>query len=197
MAGYALATDDIEGDAARLAAEGMPVVGPFAMSRQRPDGPTLAWRLLIPGGTPWRRSWPFLIQWETPDSERLTVERPGAHPNGIAGVLGALVTVRDLAAAAAPYERGLGLLRSPTPALEGFGAVFSAGKTFVALGAQADVAPSQQDEGVYSVTLAAPDPVVTAAWLADHGVSTAREDESPVPRYALDLGGVRFVLAAP
>jgi catechol 2,3-dioxygenase-like lactoylglutathione lyase family enzyme len=197
MAGYALATDDIEGDAARLAAEGMPVVGPFEMSRQRPDGATLAWRLLIPGGTPWRRSWPFLIQWETPDSERLTVERPGAHPNGIAGALGALVTVRDLAATADLYERGLGLLRSPTPALEGFGAVFSAGKTFVALGAQADVAPSQPDEGVYSVTLAAPDPVVTAAWLADHGVSAAREDESPVPRYALDLDGVRFILAAP
>ena len=44
MAGYALATDDIEGDAAQLQASGTPVVGPFAMSRQRPDGPTLAWR---------------------------------------------------------------------------------------------------------------------------------------------------------
>jgi hypothetical protein len=197
LAGYALATDDIAGDAARLTAIGMPVVGPFAMSRQRPDGSSLAWRLLIPHGTPWRRPWPFLIQWETPDSERLAVEQPGTHPNGVSGVLGALVTARDLAATAVLYERRLGLLRSPAPGLEGFGAVFSAGATFVALGAQADVAPTQPDEGVYSVTLAAPNPAVTAAWLADHGATLAREDESPTPRYALDLDGVRFVLASP
>jgi catechol 2,3-dioxygenase-like lactoylglutathione lyase family enzyme len=125
MAGYALATDNIEGDAARLNVGGVSAVGPFAMSRQRPDGSTLAWRLLIPGGTPWRRPWPFLIQWDTPDSERLTVEQPGTHPNGITGVLGALVTVRDLASAMDLYERGLGLPRYPAAGLEGFGAVFS------------------------------------------------------------------------
>jgi len=75
--------------------------------------------------------------------------------------------------------------------------VFSAGKTFLALGAQDDVAPAQPDEGVYSVTLAAPDPAMTAAWLADHGASVAHEDDSPAPRYSLDLDGVRFVLASP
>jgi len=198
MAGYALATDDIAGDAARLQATGLPVVGPFAMSRQRPDGSTLAWRLLIPGGTPWRRQWPFLIQWATPDSERLAVERPGEHPNGVTGVLGALVTVRDLAAATDLYERGLGLARYSAAGLEGFGAIFSAGRTFVALGAQHDVAPSQVDEGVgvYSVTLAARDPAATAAWLAKHAAAPMREEESPAPRYALDVGGVRFVFAS-
>jgi catechol 2,3-dioxygenase-like lactoylglutathione lyase family enzyme len=196
MAGFALATDDIEGDAARLKATGLPVVRSFVMSRQRPDGSTLAWRLLIPGVTPWRRPWPFLIQWETPDSERLAVEQPGAHPNGVTSVLGVLVTARDLGSATDFYERGLGLPRFPVTGLEGFGAVFSAGKTFVALGAQDDVAPSQHEgDGVFSVTLAARDPTATAAWLAEHAVAPTREMESPSPRYLLDVGGVRFIFA--
>ena len=197
MAGYALATNDIEGDAARLKAGGVSAVGPFAMSRQRPDGSTLAWRLLIPGGIPWRRPWPFLIQWETPDSDRLRVEQPGTHPNGISGVLGALVTTRDLPSAADLYERGLGLPRYPAAGLEGFGAVFSAGKAFVALGAQEEVAPTQlEGDGVYSVTLGAHDPVATAAWLDEHAVAPTREESAPAPRYSLDVGGVRFIIAA-
>jgi Glyoxalase-like domain len=167
------------------------------MSRQRPDGSTLAWRLLLPGGTPWRRPWPFLIQWETPDSERLIIEQPGTHQNGVTGVLGALVTVRDLASATDLHVHALELPRYPAAGLQGFGAVFSAGRTFIAVGAQDDVAPLQQEgDGVYSVTLAARDPVATAAWLAEHAVAPAREEESPAPRYSLDMGGVRFVIAA-
>jgi hypothetical protein len=197
MAGYALATDDIEGDAARLKASGVSVVGPFAMSRQRPDGSTLAWRLLIPGGTPWRRPWPFLIQWETPDSERLTVEQPGAHANGVTGVVGVLVTVSDLASATNLYERAVGLPRHPTAGLERFGAVFSVGRTIVALGAQEDAAPTQREgDGVYSVTLGAHDPVATAVWLGEHAVAPARDVAFPRPRYSLDVGGVRFIIAA-
>jgi hypothetical protein len=197
MAGYALATDDIERVAARFREATLPVVGPVAMSRQRPDGSTLAWRLLIPDGTPWRRPWPFLIQWLTPDSERMTLERPGAHPNGVTGVLGALVTARDLGGATGLYEQRLGLPRSPAPGLEGFGAVFAAGGAFIALGAQEDVAPSQRDEGIYSVTLAASAPEATVAYLADHGATALREEATPSPRYALDVDGVRFVLASP
>jgi catechol 2,3-dioxygenase-like lactoylglutathione lyase family enzyme len=197
MAGYALVTDDIERDAERLKASGTLFVGPFAMSRQRPDGSTLAWRLLIPNVTPWRRPWPFLIQWETPDSERLALEQPRAHPNGVTSVLGVLVTARDLGSATDFYERGLGLPRVPAAGLEGFGAVFSAGETFVALGAHDVVAPSQQEgDGVYSVTLAARDPTTTTAWLAEHAVAPTRETESPSPRYSLDVGGVRLVFAS-
>jgi catechol 2,3-dioxygenase-like lactoylglutathione lyase family enzyme len=196
MAGYALATDDIEGDAARLKASGTSVIGPFAMSRQRPDGSTLTWRLLIPDGTPWRRPWPFLIQWETPDSERMALEQPGAHLNGVTGGLGALVTVRDLASATDLYERALELPRFPVAGLEGFGAVFSAGRTFIAMGAQEDVAPLQQEgDGIYSLALAVRDPMATAAWLAEHAIAPAREEESPAPRYSLDMGGVRFTFA--
>jgi len=81
-------------------------------------------------------------------------------------------------------------------ALEGFGAVFSAGKTFVALGAEDDVAPAQQEgDGVYSVTLVARDPMVTAAWLAKHAIAPTREMASLAPRYSLDAGGVRFIIA--
>jgi len=109
LAGYALASDDIIADAERMRAAGMEVEGPFAMRRQRPDGSVLAWRLAVPGGTPWRRPWPFLIAWDTPDDERLARERPGAHANGIARVAGVAVLVRTQQGARDIYERALGL----------------------------------------------------------------------------------------
>src|SRR5215469_7799971 len=80
--GYALATGNIEEDAARFERTGLEAEGPFAMQRLRPDGRQLSWRLLVPGGTSWRQPWPFLIQWDASDAERLTWERPGVHPNG-------------------------------------------------------------------------------------------------------------------
>jgi catechol 2,3-dioxygenase-like lactoylglutathione lyase family enzyme len=109
LLGFALASDDLAHDAARLRASDVEVEGPFAMSRERPDGTVLRWHLASPGGTPWRRPWPFLIQWEMPDDERLRLERPAAQPNGIRGVAGITLAVRDLDAAVALYERGLGL----------------------------------------------------------------------------------------
>ncbi len=45
------------------------------IERLRPDGRLLSWRLLVPGGVPWLRPWPFLIQWDVPDDERLAWER--------------------------------------------------------------------------------------------------------------------------
>ena len=107
--GFALATDDIDGLAARFRAEGLDALGPYPMKRMRPDGVLLEWRLLVPGGTAWRRPWPFFIQWGMADDERLRYETPGKHSNGATGVRGVAVAVRDLAGAQELYSRQLGM----------------------------------------------------------------------------------------
>ncbi|MBO0690409.1 MAG: VOC family protein [Candidatus Dormibacteraeota bacterium] len=107
--GYALATNDIVGLAARLADLGVEATGPLAGERLRPDGQRLDWRLLIPFGTSWSTPWPMFIQWNTTEAERLSVERPGNHPNGVMGVAGMRVRTdrADLAEKLLGTELGL------------------------------------------------------------------------------------------
>jgi len=109
LASFALATADIDRDAARFREHGLVAVGPFAMERLRPDGRRLSWRLLVPEGDSWGRPWPFFIQWDQDDATRLSWERPGAHANGARRVLAVSVAVADLDAVTALYERKLGL----------------------------------------------------------------------------------------
>ena len=104
LVGHCYATDDIEAEAARMRKAGLEMVGPFEMKRQRPDGRALTWRLLVPVDIPWRRRWPFFIQWDDPDEERLCVEGVGAHPNGARALTGLAVAVRDLEEAARLYS---------------------------------------------------------------------------------------------
>lgn len=195
-AGYALATTTIEADAARLAAAGVAAVGPFAMRRQRPDGSQLAWRLLIPGGTPWRRPWPFLIQWETPDAERLQRERPGAHPNGVVGVTGVTVVVRDLDSALQFYERYLQLARSEArldAAWAATGVAFQVGAATLTIvtpqgAGLASETVDAQGEGILALTLSAPDPDGASRSFAAAGVAVQQsEGRVTVAARALDL----------
>lgn len=104
LAGHCYATDDIEAEAARMRESGLEMVGPFEMRRDRPDGKALAWRLLVPEDIPWRRRWPFFIEWDDPDEERLAVEGVGEHRNGSSSVSGISVAVRDLEEAADLYS---------------------------------------------------------------------------------------------
>jgi catechol 2,3-dioxygenase-like lactoylglutathione lyase family enzyme len=96
LVGYALATGDIAGDAERLRKAGLEVVGPFEMQREKPDGHVLSWRLLVPVDVPWRRRWPFFIQWDDPHEERLSAEKIGTHPNGAKSISGISVVARNL-----------------------------------------------------------------------------------------------------
>lgn len=109
MLGFALATDDIDALAAQLERTGLGALGPYDMQRQRPDGVVLRWRLLVPGGTAWRRPWPFFIQWEMADTERLSFERPGQHLLGAQRVRGVSVVVRDGDAARHLFSTQIGL----------------------------------------------------------------------------------------
>jgi catechol 2,3-dioxygenase-like lactoylglutathione lyase family enzyme len=104
LVGHCYATDDIEAEAARMREAGLEVVGPFEMRRERPDGRALTWRLLVPVDVPWRRRWPFFIQWDDPDEERLSVEGVGAHPNGARTVTGVAVAVYELEEAVRLYS---------------------------------------------------------------------------------------------
>lgn len=103
LIGYALATDHISEDAARLRAAGLMVEGPFGMDRTQPDGRLLSWQLCVPTGTAWRRPWPFLIQRDGAD-EGLTTERVD-HPNQATSVSGLTLAVADLTSAVDLYER--------------------------------------------------------------------------------------------
>jgi hypothetical protein len=111
LLGYALATNDIEGLAARLAEAGVEATGPVAGERLRPDGQRLDWRLLIPFGTSWGTPWPMFIQWNTSEAERLAVERPGNHPNAVTGVAGIQVRTDDGDLAEKLLGPDLGLVR--------------------------------------------------------------------------------------
>lgn len=104
LVGHCYATDDIEGEAARAREAGIEVVGPFEMRRARPDGRTLTWRLTVPVDVPWRRRWPFVIEWDDPDEERRAVEGVGAHENTASAVVGVSVAVRDLREATELYS---------------------------------------------------------------------------------------------
>jgi hypothetical protein len=102
--GHCYATDDIEAEADRMREAGLEMVGPFDMRRERPDGRALTWRLLVPEDIPWRRQWPFLIEWDAPDQERLAVEGVGDHPNGARSVCGVSVAVGALEEAVRLYS---------------------------------------------------------------------------------------------
>jgi len=104
LVGHCYATDDIEADAARMREARLEMVGPFEMRRERPDGRALTWRLLVPEDIPWRRRWPFFIEWNDPDEVRLAVEGLGDHANGARSVSGVAVAVNDLEEAVRLYS---------------------------------------------------------------------------------------------
>jgi catechol 2,3-dioxygenase-like lactoylglutathione lyase family enzyme len=122
LLGFCMATDDIEAMAARFQRLGLDAEGPFDMKRMRPDGVLLEWRLLIPGGTAWRKPWPFIIQWGLDDAARLQYETPGEHANRAQRISGVVVLVRDLDAAHYLYAEQLGLGPGERQAVPGWNA---------------------------------------------------------------------------
>jgi len=179
LVGYALATADITQDAERLQQSGLEAEGPFAMQRLRPDGRQLSWHLLVPGSVPWRRPWPFLIQWDTPDAERLSWEEPGGHPNGATGVAGISLAVRDLERAIDLYQRQLGLVlahRDEAPRLAAHRASFRLGAFAIDLVAPSGPGFAQQTvdtvgEGPLELTLTSKSLDQTRAALEQNGMS--------------------------
>jgi hypothetical protein len=66
----AIRTDQLEQAAERFAKQGLTVNGPVPLSRGRPDGSVIHWKLLYVGRKEQELPLPFFIQWEEKDEER-------------------------------------------------------------------------------------------------------------------------------
>jgi catechol 2,3-dioxygenase-like lactoylglutathione lyase family enzyme len=205
LVGYALATDDIEQEAERFRLTGLPAQGPFAMQRMRPDGRLLSWSLLVPDNVPWRRPWPFFIQWGVPDEQRLAWEKPGVHANGVVSWAGISVGVQDLESAINLYQRQIGLVLEQTddvPALAARRAIFRVGSASIELLAPAAEGPVQHllatvGEGPFEVQLAVRDMNQTRAFFTQCGLpfTPAPTDLSALLLWPDHTLGARLVLA--
>ena len=112
LATYALATDDVAGDAARLRAGGSPIGEPVPGSRTRPDGGVVRWLTAFPPLGP--ELPPFLIEHDHAgaewDDRARSARAAFRHPVGGGVRLTALeLPVADLAVAADAYGRSLGI----------------------------------------------------------------------------------------
>ncbi len=112
LATYALATDDVAGDVARLHAAGSPIGEPVTGSRVRPDGEVVRWATAFPELGPDRP--PFLIEHEPVGAEwgdearsaRARFRHPGA---GSVRLVSLELPTEDPAAVAGEYGSVLGI----------------------------------------------------------------------------------------
>ena len=106
LSGFALRSDDLDADAARLRAAGFGVGDPSSGERRREDGVLVRWRLaLLDGGFA-----PFLIEDVTPHNLRVPADSDlTAHLNGARGVCGLAIVAHDLPATQDRYARLFGV----------------------------------------------------------------------------------------
>ena len=136
LATYALATDDVAGDAARLRAGGSLIGEPVAGSRTRPDGGVVRWATAFPPLGP--NPPPFLIEHEHAGAEWSDEARAARqafrHPVGGRVRMTALeLPVADPAATADAYGRALGIAFS-----EGWQAVVGSQAVVLRVAAKGD-----------------------------------------------------------
>ena len=99
---WAMRTDHIHAEVARLRAAGVEVRGPEAGSRRRPDGTKLEWETAMVGPAPAGSVLPFLIQDKTPRNLRVPDPAEFTHIEGVAAVV---IAVRDLKSSLALFQR--------------------------------------------------------------------------------------------
>jgi predicted enzyme related to lactoylglutathione lyase len=92
---WAVEVDDVAAEAARLAALGVPVVGPTYLNRQRPDGVLVEWDLAFLGGDGPGATLPFIIKDRTPREWRVPPSTRVAEA-GLRGVAMAVLGVEHL-----------------------------------------------------------------------------------------------------
>ena len=181
LVGFVLAGTGLEDEVEGLRGLGIGAEGPFEMDRFHPKGGRLEWRLVLPGGSPWRKPWPYLIDWITGEDELLAWDPPGDHVNMVRGVAGMDLVVGDLEEAARLYEQALGLppredgLRRPGAT----GRHYRLGSFRLALHQPAGpgslaVELEQRGPGPYRLVLASSDLDATAETLNRTGVPISR-----------------------
>lgn len=102
---FALLPSTLPTDLARARSSGLDVEGPLPGGRVRPDGEEVAWQLGIPR-TP---DLPFLCADVTPHDLRVPGGEAREHANGVVGMAGVVVAVRNLEASSARYRALLGV----------------------------------------------------------------------------------------
>lgn len=109
---WAVQVDDIEAEAARAAALGIPVAGPAYYYRRRPDGQLIEWYLAFLGDKGAGATLPFLIQDITPREWR--VQPSPSATDWLTGVASVVLGVEELEPAIKLFQRVYGW---PTPQL--------------------------------------------------------------------------------
>jgi catechol 2,3-dioxygenase-like lactoylglutathione lyase family enzyme len=178
LVGYALATQTIEQEAERFRGSDNqePVLSP--MQRARPDGHRLTWRTLSPGGNSWGKPWPFLIQWDTPDEQRLQIDQPGIHANGATGWTRVAIATRNLESTIEVYQKQLGLelSRHALASCQGANrATFRIGNGIIDLLAPTGAGPVQnvlaeKGEGPFTLSFTVKDLAQTRAFLEQRDI---------------------------
>ncbi|MDE0231229.1 MAG: VOC family protein [bacterium] len=179
LVGFVLAGSRLEEQADGFRSMGIGAEGPFEMDRIRPDGRRLEWRLVVPGGSPWRKPWPYLIDWITPESDLLAWDPPGDHRCGVTGVAGMDLVTGDLGATREIYRTALGLRNKMTPPSPGEAGAASLylriGSFSLGLHEPAGVGEARREldrrgPGPFRLLLSSPDLAYSAATLSTLGV---------------------------
>lgn len=202
--GYALASTSLSQDAERFRAMGLVREPPFAMQRVRPDGHQLTWHLFAPGGTPWRRPWPFLIEWSEPDTQRLLWEEPGAHVNGVTAWKQVALAVQNEEQTLAVYQHCLGLElhhRDHVARLGAHSVTFNIEGATIDLLAPDGAGPVQETlaelgEGICEISLAIQDVDHTRTFFAQRGIACSLGSAGPETLFLEGEAtlGVRIIL---
>ncbi|MDP9363842.1 MAG: VOC family protein, partial [Chloroflexota bacterium] len=103
---FALCSDDVAADAARLEGAGVSGAAVQEGGRLRPDGQRVGWRNLVVDHP--AAPLPFLIEDVTPRELRVPGGAAAEHPLGVSGVAGLSLVVADRDAAAAAFAAFLG-----------------------------------------------------------------------------------------
>src|SRR5262249_43945735 len=150
---------DLPGDASRIRAGGLQLVGPSDGGRVRPDGRELAWRSLLLGRGVNQPALPFVIEDVTPRELRVPGGDAARHPLGVTRGAGLTLVVPSRASAREAREKLLGPPAGPAPTTDGATARFTIGRQWIELLQPADPAstPGQYlqrfGDSPYAVTL--------------------------------------------
>jgi len=105
---YALLASDLDAEAARVRAAGLPIRGPADGGRLRPDGQSLVWRSFFLGPGVGESALPFVIQDVTPRPLRVPGGPATRHRLGVTRVAGLSLVVAGLDRASAEFAALLG-----------------------------------------------------------------------------------------
>jgi Glyoxalase-like domain len=107
-AAWAVRSNDLFQERARLSRAGVAARGPVFMTRDRPDGTALEWDLLFPGDGEPGATLPFAICDRTPRELRVAAS-PSAARSGIGGIAAVVVGVASMDATGRLFEQAYAL----------------------------------------------------------------------------------------